>query len=85
MKKFVDIIKSFGRFLFCRRDNVLARIIIKARVTDLANVPHYIIISEGDFFEGVSLIAQCEIISKTCWGACHKMRIPRALMGILCF
>jgi hypothetical protein len=55
-------IKSFGRLLFWQRDNVLARIIIKARVTDLVDIPHYIIISEGDFFEGVSLTVQCEIL-----------------------
>lgn len=59
-----DTIKSFGRLLFWQRDNILARIIIKARVTDLTKVPHYIIISEGDDFERVSLIVSCEIIQQ---------------------
>jgi hypothetical protein len=63
-----DTIKSFGRLLFWQRDNVLARIIIKARVTDLADIPHYIIISEGDFFEGVSLTVQCEILQQDLLG-----------------
>lgn len=39
-----DNIKSFGRLLFWQRDNVLARIIIKAKVTDLIDVPYYITI-----------------------------------------
>jgi hypothetical protein len=63
-----DTIKSFGRLLFWQRDNVLARIIIKARVTDLIDIPHYIIISEGDFFEGVSLTVQCEILQQDLLG-----------------
>jgi hypothetical protein len=44
-----DTIKSFGRLLYWQNDNILARVIIKARVTDLQDVPHYIIISEGGF------------------------------------
>jgi hypothetical protein len=43
-------------------------VIIKARVTDLADIPHYIIISEGDFFEGVSLTVQCEILQQDLLG-----------------
>lgn len=50
-----DTIKSFGRLLFWQRDNIVARVIIKTRVTDLSDVPHYIIIFEGDGYEGVSL------------------------------
>nr|TKW37264.1 hypothetical protein SEVIR_1G036261v2 [Setaria viridis] len=34
------------------------------RVTELEDVPHYIILSEGDDFEGVSLTVQCEIIQQ---------------------
>jgi hypothetical protein len=63
-EEIADIIKSFGRLLFWQRDNVLARVIIKTRVTELTDIPHYIIISEGDSFEGVSLTVQCEISSK---------------------
>lgn len=64
-----DTIKSFGRLQFWQRDNILARVIIKARVTDLEDVPHYIIISERDNFEGVSLPVQCEIIQQNMLGA----------------
>jgi hypothetical protein len=60
-----DTIKSFGRLLFWQRDNSLAQVIIKTRVTDLSDVPHYIIISEGDGFEGVSLTVQCEIMQQS--------------------
>jgi hypothetical protein len=48
-------------------------VIIKARVTDLADIPHYIIISEGDFFEGVSLTVQCEILQQDLLGG-HASR-----------
>jgi hypothetical protein len=42
-----DIIKPFGRLICWQKDDVLARIYIKARVTDLTDVPHYLIFSEG--------------------------------------
>lgn len=63
-----DSIKSFGRLILWQKDDVLARIIIKARVTDLQNVPHYLIFSKGDDFEGVSLTVQCEIIQQQMLG-----------------
>nr|TKW20819.1 hypothetical protein SEVIR_4G113900v2 [Setaria viridis] len=63
-----DPIKSFGRLILWQCDNVLARIIIKARVTDLVDVPHYLILLEGDDFEGVSLTVQCEIIQQNLLG-----------------
>lgn len=45
-----DAIKAFGRLICWQKDNILARIIVKARVTELEDVPHYIILSEGDDF-----------------------------------
>lgn len=63
-----DSIKPFGRLMFWQRDNVLERIIIKATVTELTEVPHYIVISEGDDHEGISLTAQCEIIQQNLMG-----------------
>lgn len=63
-----DAIRPFGRLLFWQRDNVLERIIIKARVTELVDVPHYIVISESDDHEGISLTAQCEIIKQNMLG-----------------
>lgn len=35
---------------------------MKARITDLEDGPHYIVLSERDDFEGVSITVQCEII-----------------------
>nr|TKW32494.1 hypothetical protein SEVIR_2G171700v2 [Setaria viridis] len=55
-------IRSFGRMILWQKDNVLARIIIKARVTELIDIPHYLILSKGDDFEGVSYTVQCEIL-----------------------
>ncbi|MBS2699835.1 hypothetical protein KFY34_28990, partial [Salmonella enterica subsp. enterica serovar 1,4,[5],12:i:-] len=46
----------------------MARVIVKARVTDLEDIPHYLILSEGDEFEGVSIIVQCEIIQQNILG-----------------
>jgi hypothetical protein len=68
-----DIIKPFGRLICWQNDYMLARIYIKARVTDLTDVPHYLIFSEGDDHEGVSLTVQCEICSGTCLG--HNCRM----------
>nr|TKW26668.1 hypothetical protein SEVIR_3G205100v2 [Setaria viridis] len=41
-----DAIKAFGRLICWQKDNILARIIVKARVPELEDVPHYIILSE---------------------------------------
>jgi hypothetical protein len=57
-----NAIKSFGRLILWQKDGILGRIIIKVRVTELSDVPHYLILSEGDDFEGISLTVQCEII-----------------------
>ncbi|PUZ62565.1 hypothetical protein GQ55_4G367900 [Panicum hallii var. hallii] len=51
-----------------QRDNVLARIIIKARVTDLLDVPHYILFLEGDDFDSISFSVQCEILHQNILG-----------------
>lgn len=63
-----DTIKSFGRIILWQKDNVLGRVIVKARVTELTDVPHYIVISEGDDFEGLSLTVQCEILQQNLLG-----------------
>jgi hypothetical protein len=63
-----DLIKPFGRLICWQKDDILARIIIKAKVTDLADVPHYIILSEGDDHEGISLTVHCEIVQQVMIG-----------------
>lgn len=57
-----DSIMSFGRMILWQKDNVLSRVIIKASVTDLIDTPHYLIVFEGDDYEGVSWMVQCEIL-----------------------
>lgn len=64
-----DSIRSFRRMFFWQRDNVLARVIIKARVTDLVDIQHCLIISEGDDFKGSSRTVQCEIMQQDLLGA----------------
>nr|TKW02809.1 hypothetical protein SEVIR_7G037500v2 [Setaria viridis] len=63
-----DTIKSFGRLICWQKDNVLARVIVKARVTDLEDIPHYLVLSEGDDFEGISHTVQVEIMQQTMLG-----------------
>nr|TKW21025.1 hypothetical protein SEVIR_4G189000v2 [Setaria viridis] len=63
-----DSIRSFGRMILWQKDDVLARVILKARVTDLVDIPHYLIMSEGDDFEGVSYTVQCEFLQQNMLG-----------------
>jgi hypothetical protein len=69
-----NCIKPFGRLICWQKDEVLARIYVKARVTDLVDIPHYLILSEGDGHEGVSLTVQCEIVQQHMMGVSCKMR-----------
>lgn len=46
----------------------LARILVKARVVELEEIPWFIFTSEGDDFEGDTWIAQCEIIQSRVLG-----------------
>lgn len=62
-------IKSFERLLVWERDDdCLAHILIKARVTDLQDVPQFIDITEGDGFQGFSWTVQCEIMQQNLLG-----------------
>nr|TKW31368.1 hypothetical protein SEVIR_2G100900v2 [Setaria viridis] len=63
-----DAIKSFGRLICWQKDNVMARVVVKFRVTELEDIPHYLIFSEGDDFEGVSTTVQVEIIHQNMLG-----------------
>jgi len=56
-------IAEFGKLIAWQEDpNHLARIIIKARVVDLAEIPWFIVCSEGEGFVGESWTCQCEIL-----------------------
>lgn len=46
----------------------MARIIIRARVLNLESVPQWIVISDGDNFQGESWTVHCEVISQVMLG-----------------
>lgn len=56
-------ISEFGKLLVWEEDpNHLARIIVKAGVVDVTEIPWFLVCSEGKDFEGDSWRAQCEIL-----------------------
>lgn len=56
-------VADFGTVLSWQEDSDhLARIIVKARVTNLTEIPWFIVCSEGANFEGDCWTAQCEIL-----------------------
>lgn len=63
-------IGSFGRFLFWQEEERrLTRVIIRARVTDLQSVPHFIVFSESEGLDNDSWMVQCEILQHNLLGA----------------
>jgi hypothetical protein len=59
------VVVFFGKVLLWENDkNNLARLLVKARVTDLQDVPHFIVVTETEGFHGQSWIVQCEIIEE---------------------
>lgn len=62
-------IADFDRVLSWVEDpNHLARIIVKARVANLTEIPWFIVCSEGENFEGDCWTAQCEILQTNMLG-----------------
>jgi hypothetical protein len=60
-----SVIASFGRLIIWENEtDHLAQILIQARVTDLQDVPYYIIITDGEGFHGQSWTVQCEILEQ---------------------
>jgi hypothetical protein len=58
-----NAIASFGKVITWENDpSHLARILVKARVTNLEDVPRHIVLSESEGFQGQSWTIQCEII-----------------------
>jgi hypothetical protein len=63
-------IASFGRMLLWENDRShLTRLLVKARVSDLHDVPHFILLTEGEGFMGQSWTIQCEILEQELLGA----------------
>ncbi|CAL4991209.1 unnamed protein product [Urochloa decumbens] len=61
-----DLEKSladFGKLITWQEDpRHLARVIVKARVVELEEIPWFIVCSDGEDFEGESWTAQCEVL-----------------------
>lgn len=61
---------SFGKLIACEEDyNHMARIMIKARVVELEDIPWFVLVSEGDDFESESWTVQVEILQSKMIGA----------------
>ncbi|TVU18871.1 hypothetical protein EJB05_34988, partial [Eragrostis curvula] len=62
-------IASFGKLEVWEEDLAhLSRVMIKAKVVNLTSIPKWIVISEGDNFEGDTWTVQCEVIQRKLLG-----------------
>jgi hypothetical protein len=56
---------SFGRVVLWENDRGhLARLLVRARVIELQDVPHFLVLTESEGFEGESWTIQCEILEQ---------------------
>ncbi|TVU06696.1 hypothetical protein EJB05_49921, partial [Eragrostis curvula] len=64
-----NAISSFGRLTGWYNDpSNLARVLVCARVTDLVDVPEFIVLTEGEGFQGFSWTIQVEILQQNMTG-----------------
>jgi hypothetical protein len=62
-------IASIGRLIIWENDrSYLTRLLVKVRVIELHEVPHFIVISKADGFQDHSLTIQCEILKHNMLG-----------------
>jgi hypothetical protein len=62
-------IASFGRVLLWENDRQhLAWLLVRVRVTELQEVPHFIVLTDAEGFQGESWAIQCKIIEQ--WMLC---------------
>jgi hypothetical protein len=65
-----NVIGSFGRVLMWDPDLANAtRLLVRARVTSLQEVPQFIVFSVAEGFQGVSWTVQCDIVQQFMLGA----------------
>jgi hypothetical protein len=58
-----NAISPFGRVMYWVDDTThLAKLIVRARVVDYESVPRFIVLTEGEGFQGESWTVQCEIL-----------------------
>jgi hypothetical protein len=61
---------SFGRMIMWENDrDLLARLMVRARVTDLQEVPYFLVLTEAEGFQGESWNVQVEIVEQEMLGA----------------
>ena len=59
----VNTICSFGRVISWVDDGRhLSRILVRARVVDLESIPQFLVLTEGEGFQGESWTVQCEVL-----------------------
>jgi hypothetical protein len=59
----VNTISSFGRVIsWVDDERHLSRLLVRARVIDLESVPQFLVMTEGEGFQGESWTIQCEIL-----------------------
>jgi hypothetical protein len=74
---------SFGRVILWKNDRShLARLIVRARVTELEDVPYFILITEGEEFHGESWTVQCKILGQQLLGVQPVDEEPISLLPI---
>jgi hypothetical protein len=71
-----NVLASFGRMIMWENDrDHLARLMVRARVTDLREVPYFLVLTEVEGFQGESWIMQVEIVDQEMLGAlCQRTR-----------
>jgi hypothetical protein len=71
-----NVLASFGRMIMWENDqDHLARLMVRARVTDLREVPYFLVLTEVQGFQGESWIMQVEIVEQEMLGAlCQQTR-----------
>jgi hypothetical protein len=59
----VNTISSFGRVMYWVDDRRhLSRVLVKARVIDYETIPHFLVLTEGEGFQGESWTVQVEVL-----------------------
>lgn len=73
----VNTISSFGRVIsWVDDERHLARILVRARVIDYVSVPQFLVITEGEGFQGESWTVQCEILQGNMLGVLPQDEDP---------
>ena len=73
----VNSISSFGRVISWVDDGRhLSRILVKARVIDLESVPQFLVLTDGEGFQGESWTVQCEVLQGNLLGALPQDEAP---------